>query len=98
MFGFLFVGQSAPLEVIPRRSKESFKKVGAALLARASPRPPPEEADLEQRIEGHDTAIRSHSDAVRQLMALPPASPKPEIGFHVKEDPTPYRTKRKASS
>ena len=56
-------------------------------------------ADLEQRIEGHDTAIRSLFDAIRQLMAPPsPESPKPEIGFHVKEDAVPYRTKRKTTS
>jgi len=56
-------------------------------------------ADLEQRIEGHDTAIRSLFDAIRQLMAPPPPEPpKPEIGFHVKEDAVPYRTKRKATS
>ena len=50
--------------------------------------------ELEQRIEGHDTAIRSLFDAIRQLMAPPPAPPKPEIGFHVKEDAVPYRVKR----
>ena len=56
-------------------------------------------ADLEQRIEGHDTAIRSLFDAIRQLMAPPsPEPPKPEIGFHVKEDAVPYRTKRKTTS
>ena len=56
-------------------------------------------ADLEQRIEGHDTAIRSLFDAIRQLMAPPsPESPKPEIDFHVKEDAVPYRTKRKTTS
>ena len=55
-------------------------------------------ADLEQRIEGHDTAIRSLFDAIRQLMAPPPEPPRPEIGFHIKEDALPYRTKRKARS
>jgi hypothetical protein len=56
-------------------------------------------ADLEQRIEGHDTAIRSLFDAIRQLMAPPPPEPpKPEIGFHVKEDAVPYRTKRRTTS
>ena len=56
-------------------------------------------ADLEQRIEGHDTAIRSLFDAIRQLMAPPPPEPpKPEIGFHVKEDAVPYRTKRRVTS
>jgi len=53
-------------------------------------------AGMERRIEGHDTAIRSLFDAIRQLMAPPPGPPKPEIGFHVKEDAVPYRIKRKA--
>ena len=54
-------------------------------------------AELEERIEGHDTTIRSLFEAIRQLMAPPPpAPPKPEIGFHVKEDPIPYRDKRRA--
>jgi hypothetical protein len=53
--------------------------------------------ELEQRIEGHDTAIRSLFDAIRQLMAPPsPDQPPREIGFHIKEDAVPYRTKRKA--
>ena len=56
-------------------------------------------ADLEQRTEGHDTAIRSLFDAIRQLMTPPPPEPpKPEIGFHVKEDAVPYRAKQKATS
>jgi hypothetical protein len=49
--------------------------------------------ELEQRSEGHDTAIRSLFAAIRQLMAPAPANPKPEIGFHVKEDALPYRVK-----
>jgi hypothetical protein len=52
-------------------------------------------ADLEQRIAGHDTAIRSLFEAIRQLMAPPPTPQKPEIGFHVKEAPIPYRTSRR---
>jgi hypothetical protein len=51
-------------------------------------------ADLEQHIEGHDTAIGSLFEAIRQLMAPPSAPPKPEIGFHVKEDAVPYRVRR----
>ncbi len=44
--------------------------------------------DLEKRIEGHDTAIQSlFWEAMRRLMSPPPAPPKPEIGFHVKENP-----------
>ena len=50
-------------------------------------------AELEQRVEGHDTAIRSLFDAIRQLMAPPVPESKPEIGFHVKEDAVPYRAK-----
>jgi hypothetical protein len=54
-------------------------------------------AELEQRVEGHDTAIRSLFEAIRQLMAPPqPPGPKPEIGFHVKEDSVVYRTARKS--
>jgi hypothetical protein len=31
------------------------------------------------------------------LLEPPPAPPKPEIGFHVKEDAIPYRIKRTAA-
>lgn len=57
-------------------------------------------AELERKIEGHDTDIQSLFEAIRQLMAPPPAPSKPEIGFHVKEEPVPYRIKprRKVSS
>lgn len=55
-------------------------------------------ADLESRIEGHDTAIRSLFEAIRQLMAPPTPPPKPEIGFHVKEDAIPYRIRKRAKA
>ena len=51
-------------------------------------------AELERKIEGHDTGIRTLFDAIREL-AAPPAKPRREIGFHVKEDSAPYRVKRK---
>ena len=38
-------------------------------------------AQLEQRIEKHDTEIHAIFDAIRQLMA-PPEKPKRKIGFH----------------
>jgi len=38
-------------------------------------------AELERRLEGHDASIRSLFEAIRQLMAPPPAPPKPEIGL-----------------
>jgi len=51
--------------------------------------------ELEQRIEGHDTAIRSLFDAIRQLMEPSnPEQPTKEIGFHVKEQSVRYRIKR----
>jgi hypothetical protein len=37
--------------------------------------------ELERRLEGHDTAIKSLFDALRKLMS-PPAKPRREIGFH----------------
>jgi hypothetical protein len=49
-------------------------------------------ADLERK---YDSQFKTVFDAIRQLMAPPPAPPKPEIGFHVKEDSVPYRVKRK---
>jgi hypothetical protein len=51
-------------------------------------------AELEGRLEGHDQAIKSLFDAIRQL-AAPPAKPRREIGFHIKEASLPYRVKRK---
>ena len=38
-------------------------------------------AELERKLEGHDDAIKSLFDAIRELM-LPPKKPKREIGFH----------------
>ena len=38
-------------------------------------------AELERRLEGHDQAIKSLFDAIRELMS-PPAKPRREIGFH----------------
>ena len=50
---------------------------------------------LERRIAGHDEKIQTIFEAIRQLMAPPPAPPRPEIGFHVKEDAVPYRTRKR---
>jgi hypothetical protein len=51
-------------------------------------------AELERKIQGHDTSIRTLFDAIRQL-AAPPAKPAREIGFHVREDSVPCRVKKK---
>ncbi len=48
--------------------------------------------ELERRLEGHDQAIRSLFDAIRQLMA-PPAKPHKPIGFQVREPRSAYRVK-----
>jgi phage regulator Rha-like protein len=46
-------------------------------------------AELENRIETHDEAIRSLVSAIRQLMAAPGKQPK-KIGFQLKEKRSPY--------
>jgi hypothetical protein len=51
-------------------------------------------AELERKIEGHDTGIRTLFEAIHHL-TTPPAKPRREIGFHIKEDSVPYRVKRK---
>ena len=38
-------------------------------------------AELERKLEGHDEAIKTLFNAIRELM-LPPPKPKREIGFH----------------
>ena len=49
-------------------------------------------ADLERK---YDSQFKAVFDAIRQLMAPPPPQPpRPEIGFHVKEDAVPYRTRQ----
>jgi len=50
--------------------------------------------ELESHIEGHDENIRNLFDAMRQLMA-PPASPRRQIGFQVRERRSTYRAPAK---
>jgi hypothetical protein len=40
-------------------------------------------AELERKVPSHDTAIHSLVAAIRQRMAPPPTTPRPQIGFHV---------------
>lgn len=54
-------------------------------------------AELEKRVGKHDDEIGAIIDAIRQLMA-PPAKPRREIGFHVREKTPRYRTRRSRSS
>jgi uncharacterized protein involved in exopolysaccharide biosynthesis len=53
-------------------------------------------AQLERKIEGHDTNIRTLFDAIRQLMTQP-EKPRHEIGFHAipKDAVTPTKAKAK---
>jgi hypothetical protein len=49
-------------------------------------------AELERQLEGHDEAIKSLFEAIRELMA-PPVKPKREIGFHaIAKDRKKHRT------
>jgi len=50
--------------------------------------------ELESRVTGHDEAIANLFEAIRQLVN-PPASPRREIGFHVRETAPPYRVRRR---
>ena len=49
-------------------------------------------SELEKRVGQHDDEISEIIDAIRQLMA-PPAKPRREIGFHVREKAPSYRTR-----
>ena len=49
---------------------------------------------LERQVEGHGTSIRTLFQAIRQL-TTPPAEPRREIGFHIKEESVPYRVKKR---
>jgi len=51
-------------------------------------------AELERRVTGHDEAIRSLVQTIRQLMA-PPAKPRRSIGFRVEERRPAYGRSRR---
>jgi hypothetical protein len=48
-------------------------------------------AELQKHVGKHDEEIAAIIDAIRQLMA-PPEKPRREIGFHVREKASRYRT------
>ncbi|MCX6930690.1 MAG: hypothetical protein NT154_46925 [Verrucomicrobia bacterium] len=50
-------------------------------------------AEIDKTLFLHDSARRDIYEKLRPLLEPPPQTPKPEIGFHVKEDP--YRARRK---
>jgi len=54
-------------------------------------------AEIDRTLLLHDGALRDIYQKLRPLLEPPPAPPKPEIGFHVKEDAVPYRIKRRTA-
>jgi hypothetical protein len=51
-------------------------------------------SELEKRIGKHDEEITAIIEAIRQL-TTPPETPRREIGFHVREKPSRYRTRKR---
>jgi hypothetical protein len=52
-------------------------------------------AEIDKTLLLHDGALREVFEKLRPLLTPPPTPPKPEIGFHVKEDALPYRVRGK---
>ena len=62
----------------------------AAILKRLS--------EIDKTLLIHDVALREIFEKLRPLLAPPPLPPKPEIGFHVKADPVPYRVGKRSKA
>jgi hypothetical protein len=54
-------------------------------------------AEIDKTLLVHDTALRDIYHKLRPLLAPPPVPPKPQIGFHMKEDAVPYHVRRKSA-
>ena len=52
-------------------------------------------AEIDKTLLVHDVTLREILQKLRPLLEPPPQPLKPEIGFHVKEDAVPYRTRRR---
>ena len=52
-------------------------------------------SELERRVGKHDREIAAILEAIRQLMTVP-EKPRREIGFHVRENTTHYRIRKRA--
>ena len=52
-------------------------------------------AEIDKTLLVHDVTLREILQKLRPLLEPPPQPPKPEIGFHVKEDAVQYRVRRK---
>ena len=53
-------------------------------------------AEIDQTLLLHDSALRDIYQKLRPLLEPLPLPPKPEIGFHAKEDEVPYRVGRQS--
>ena len=56
------------------------------------------ESELKSRLDVHEVAIVDVLQRIMKVLDPPPAPPdppSPEIGFHIKEDATPYRIRKK---
>jgi hypothetical protein len=51
-------------------------------------------AEIDKTLLIHDAALRDIYQKLRPLLEPPPTPPKPEIGFHVKVDAVPNRTRK----
>ena len=51
-------------------------------------------AEIDKTLLLHDAGLREIYQRLRPLLEPPPVPPKPEIGFHIKEEATPYRVKK----
>jgi hypothetical protein len=54
-------------------------------------------AEIDKTLLLHDSALPDIYQKLRPLLEPPPRPPKPQIGFHIKEDSVPYRTTRKTA-
>jgi hypothetical protein len=52
-------------------------------------------AEIDKTLLVHDVTLREILQKLRPLLEPPPQPPKLEIGFHVKEDAIPYRTRKR---
>ncbi len=53
-------------------------------------------AEIDQTLLKHDKSLQIIWRELQPLLNPPPAPPKPEIGFHVKEEAPAYRVRKRA--
>jgi hypothetical protein len=55
-------------------------------------------SEIDARLLEHDSALRTIWREIQPLLNPPAAPQKPEIGFHVREEPPPYRVKARSAA